>query len=93
LNSIFDHGFYVQAAFFPITKKLEVYGATSWIFGQFNDSHEFVGGANYYPANTRNFRVNAHVINVYRSSTGSTFGYYVAGQKGFTLSLATSVFF
>ncbi|MFL5729904.1 MAG: hypothetical protein ACJ75J_10495 [Cytophagaceae bacterium] len=93
ISSIFDHGFYVQSSFFPVSKKLELYGATSWVFGQFMNSHEIQAGANYYPADTRNFRVNLHVIDVYRSPTGSTFGYYVAGQKGITLSLATSVLF
>ena len=28
-----DHGFYVQASFYPLPKVLEVYGATSQIFG------------------------------------------------------------
>jgi hypothetical protein len=93
LSSIFDHGFYVQAAFFPIPKKLEVYAATSQVFGQFRYSYEYLGGVNFYPADTRNFRVNAQVIGVNRSPTGSTFGYYVAGQKGVTLSLASSILF
>jgi hypothetical protein len=93
LSSIFDHGFYLQVAFPLIPKKVELYTATSQIFGQFRNSHEYLGGLNYYPADTRNFRINAQVINVYRSPTGSTFGYYVAGQKGITVSLAASVFF
>jgi hypothetical protein len=93
IDFIFDHGFYVQAAFPLIAKKLELYTGTSQVFGQFGNSHEYLGGLNYYPADTRNFRVNAHVINVYRSPTGSSFGYYVAGQKGITVSLAASVFF
>ncbi len=33
VGSIHDTGFYVQAAFYPIPKKLEVYAATSQIFG------------------------------------------------------------
>jgi len=33
VGSIHDTGFYVQAAFFPVPKKLEVYGVTSQIFG------------------------------------------------------------
>ena len=30
---IADKGFYIQGAFYPIKKKLELYGATSWVYG------------------------------------------------------------
>ena len=33
VSSILDRGFYVQGAFYPLPKKLELYGATSQIFG------------------------------------------------------------
>ena len=33
VSEIKDHGFYVQGAFYPIKKKLQVYSATSQIFG------------------------------------------------------------
>ena len=53
VDSIHDTGFYVQAAFYPVPKKLELYGATSQIFGDkdagFGNSNEVLGGANYYP--------------------------------------------
>jgi hypothetical protein len=92
-----DHGFYVQAAFYPIPKKLELYTATSQIFGDddlgFDDPSEWIFGMNYYPANTRNHRLNLQYINVDKSPVSSTFGYYVGGQTGDTLSLAASIFF
>ena len=95
--SIHDTGFYVQAAFFPVRKKLELYTATSQIYGDktagFGNSSEYLFGANYYPFNSRNHRLNAHVIDVNRSPVSSTFGYYVGGQKGTTFSMAFSVFF
>jgi hypothetical protein len=93
ISSIFDHGFYIQASYTILPKVIELYLATSQVFGEFRNSNEYLGGMNYYPADTRNFRVNAHVIKVNRSPTGSTFGYYLAGQKGIILSLASSVFF
>lgn len=92
-STIFDHGFQIQTSYTVLPKKLELYTATSQIFGQFRFSNEFLGGINYYPADTRNFRVNAQVIKVYRSAAGSVFGYYLAGQNGTTISLASSVFF
>jgi hypothetical protein len=97
VGRIHDVGFYVQTSFYPVPKKLELYGATSQIWGDsaagFGRSSEYLGGANFYPANTRNHRVNAQVMHVDGSPVNSTFGYYTGGQKGTTLSLAASVFF
>jgi hypothetical protein len=97
VSSIVDTGFYVQAAFFPVPKKLELYGATSQIFGDkdagFDNSSEYLAGVNIYPADTRNHRLNVQVIDVNRSPVSSTFGYYVGGQDGTTVSVAFSVFF
>src|SRR6185369_3720919 len=97
VTSIHDKGFYVQGAFFPIKKKLEVYGATSQIYGDhdagFSNSSEYIVGTNFYPADTRNHRLNAQIIDVHHSPVGSTFGYYTSGKNGITYSLAFSVFF
>ena len=97
VSEIRDWGFYVQAAFFPIPKKLELYGATSQIYGDedagFGTANEYLGGMNYYIADTRNLRLNLQVIDVNRSSVSSVFGYYTAGQVGTTVSLAASIFF
>ena len=95
--SIHDTGFYVQAAFYPVPKKLELYAATSQIFGDkgagFDNSSEYLVGMNFYPVNTRNVRLNVQVIDVNRSPVSSAFGYYVGGQKGTTFSTSFSVFF
>jgi hypothetical protein len=97
VGAIHDTGFYTQAAFFPVPKILELYGATSQVFGDtragFGRSYDWLGGANVYLAGTRNIRLNAQVIEVTRSPVNSTFGYYVGGQKGTTVSLAASIFF
>jgi hypothetical protein len=97
VTSIFDRGFYVQGSFYPIPHKLELYGVTSQIFGDtdagFEHSDEYGGGFNYYPADTRNHRFNLQVLRVNGTPVSSTFGYYVGGQTGTTLSAAFSVFF
>ncbi len=96
-TSINDKGFYVQTAFYPIPKKLELYAATSQIYGDkdagFGNSYEYLVGMNFYPFNTRNYRLNLQVMDVNRSPVSSTFGYYVGGQDGTTVSTAFSVFF
>ena len=48
---------------------------------------------NYYPADTRNHRFNVQALRVNGSPVSSTFGYYVGGQTGTTVSAALSVFF
>jgi hypothetical protein len=97
VDRIHDHGFYVQAAFFPVKKKVEVYGVTSRIFGDraagFGNSREFTVGGNYYWFDSRNVRSNVQVMNIDRSPVSSVFGFYVGGQKGNTVSAATSFYF
>ena len=97
VSELVDKGFYVQAAFFPVPKKLELYGATSQIYGDkgagFANSSEYLVGMNYYPANTRDHRLNLQLIDVNRSPVSSTFGYYSGGQDGTVFSAAFSVFF
>jgi hypothetical protein len=46
-----------------------------------------------YPVDTCNVRFNAQVIEVDRSPQSSLFGFYVGGQKGTTLSSASSIYF
>ena len=60
---------------------------------RFGESREYIRGANFYPAHTRNFRVNFQVIDVKTSAVSSTFGFYVGGQTGRTYSAATSLLF
>lgn len=97
LGGIMDHGFYVQAACFPVPKRVELYVATSQIYGDkdagFSDSDEYLVGTNLYPFDTRDTRLNIQYIDVNRSPVGSTFGYYTAGQKGQTLTVAYSLMF
>ncbi len=97
VREIVDTGFYVQAAFYPVPKTIELYAATSQIYGDkdagFKNSSEYLVGMNYYPFNSRNYRLNAQVIDVNRSPVNSTFGYYTGGQDGTTVAAAFSVFF
>ena len=97
VDEIVDNGFYVQASFFPIPKKLELYAATSQIYGDsdagFGDSSEYLVGMNFYPFDTRDTRLNVQFMDVNSSPVGSTFGYYTAGQDGETVAVAYSLLF
>jgi hypothetical protein len=97
VKDIVDTGFYVQAAFYPLPKKLELYAATSQIYGDkdagFKDSWEYLAGLSFYPFDTRNHRLNLQVMDVHNSPVSSSFGYYIGGQNGYTVSTAFSIFF
>jgi hypothetical protein len=97
VTEIHDSGYYVQGGFYPVPRTLELYGATSQIFGDesagFSTSSEYIGGGNYYPFNSRNIRLNAQFQKVNHSPVGSTFGYYTGGHDGTTFSTAFSIFF
>ena len=91
VGDVRDYGFYVQAADMIVPKRFELYGATSYVFGQYGDPKEFIVGTNYYPWNTRNIRLNGQLISVDHSPVNSTFGFYIGQLTGkvFTVGLTT----
>ena len=93
-TSITDNGFYAEAMQMVIEKTLGVYAATGYVFDQF-ERHpwELAGGASFYPYHNRNLRFNLHLIHIEKSPTGSSFGYYTAGQTGTTMSLGADILF
>jgi len=98
ISSMRDQGFYVQTSYMVWPKKIELYGATSWIFPQFHPKdtkspHEALGGLNWYPTDSRNYRLNLQVISVDRSPVSSTFGFYTGGLKGVSLTLGATALF
>ncbi len=88
-----DSGFYVQLGYMVMPKRIEVYGATSYIFGQYGDPKEFIAGGNYYPWKTRNARLNIQLINVDRSPVSSTFGFYLGQLKGQVFTIGMTGFY
>jgi hypothetical protein len=70
-----------------VPNRIELYGATSYIFGKYGHPKEFIVGGNYYPWNTRNLRLNAQLINVDHSPVSSTFGFYSGLIQGQVFSL------
>lgn len=96
-NMVTDTGFYAQAAKMIRPRKTEAYVASSVVFGDksagYRTSYDFIQGLNFFLFDTRNSRINLHVIEVYRAPTSSVFGYYVGGQKGVTVSAGWSINF
>jgi hypothetical protein len=93
LREVRDSGFYVQTAYMVVPKRVEFYGATSYIFGQFGDPKEFIVGNNYYPWDTRNIRLNTQLIEVDHSPVSSTFGFYNGQQTGPIFSIGMTALY
>jgi hypothetical protein len=93
VTEVRDSGFYVQVADMIVPKRLELYGGTSYIFGQYGNSKEFIVGTNYYPWDTRNIRLNTQLINVDHSPVSSTFGFYIGQQTGPIFSIGMTALY
>ena len=93
VTAVRDYGFYVQAADMIVPKRVELYGATSYVFGQYGNPKEFIVGGNYYPWNTRNIRANLQLISVDHSPVNSTFGFYLGQLSGHIISFGVTTFY
>jgi hypothetical protein len=94
VSTIVDTGFYVQASYFVVPRRLMLYGVTSVIFGAFGITPwEAGGGADVYPFHTRNMRLNVFATHVDRSPVSSLFGYYVGGETGMIYSASADLLF
>lgn len=93
-DSLLDHGFMVEAMHMVVPRTLGLYLVGGYVFDDF-ERHpwELAGGASLFPFESYVWRLNLHVIRVEKSPASSNFGYYTAGQSGFTISLATDILF
>jgi hypothetical protein len=87
VSAVRDTGFYVQLAHMIVPQRVELYGATSYVFSNYGRPKEFIAGANYYPWDTRNLRLNTQVINVDKSPVSSTFGFYTGKVTGQVIAI------
>lgn len=83
VTETFDHGFETEISQFVIPKRLELYGRTSFIFGQFRNSYEYAPGIKWYllPRNHRIWLV-AEGLRIVNSPTSSIITPYNSGFTG-----------
>jgi hypothetical protein len=94
LSSDTDFGIQGQLGYMVVPHRVMLYTSGGYVWDQFKRyPYEISPGLSVYPTGTRSWRLNLHTIYVYKSPTGSTFGYYTAGQTGWTYSLGTDVLF
>jgi hypothetical protein len=92
LTSIYDNGFMAEAMRMVMPKKLGIYVVGGYVFDDFKRHPFEIGtGADFYPSQTRSWRLNLHLLHIYKSPTGSYFGYYQAGQTGTIFSLGADI--
>jgi hypothetical protein len=91
-DNIDDRGFQVQASYMVVPRKANLHMTYGYVADEFErNPWEISGGISVYPSGTRSWRLNLHVNRVERSPTASSFGFYVAGQSGTTVSLGTDI--
>jgi hypothetical protein len=93
VKAVRDTGFYIQMAHMIVPNRIELYGATSYVFSDYGRPKEFMAGGNYYPWNTRNLRMNIQVINVDQSPVSSTFGFYMGKITGTVLAIGATALY
>ena len=75
------------------TKTLELYGRSSAVFGEFQDSSEYALGFNWHPWHNRGFRLIGEANRVEGSPTASIQTIYNAGMTGWNYVLQTQLYF
>ena len=92
LTTIYDNGFMAEASYMVLRRKLMVYTVGGYVFDDFRRfPWEAGGGLNYYPSDTRSWRLNLHLLHVNKSPVQSFFSYYNGGLTGTLFSLGIDI--
>jgi hypothetical protein len=81
--STFDHGFETVVSQF-VPKKWELYGRTSFVFGQFRNSYEHAPGIKWYPIRNHRVYVIAEGLRIFNSPVASIITPYNSGFRGWS---------
>lgn len=92
-ESIFDHGYFVQAATFAIPESLEFFTRGSQVFGDHGSGGEVSLGANWYPYQQRGARLTFELTDVNDSPAQQSRTGYVAGGDGILFRMQLWTFF
>ena len=91
-HAIYDHGFMAEASYMVLRRKLMAYAAGGYVFDDFRRfPWEAGGGLNYYPSDTRSWRLNMHLMHVNKSPVQSSFSYYNGGLTGTLFSVGIDI--
>jgi len=93
LTSMFDHGGELSASYFVLPRKLAVYGRGSIVYGEFNNSWEYAGGAKWHFLPTERLWLSTELMRVYRAPYSGAFTPYTAGMNGWVPMVQTVLAF
>jgi hypothetical protein len=82
LDSMYDRGFELSASYFVVPKKIAVYARGSKVYGQFNDSWEYAGGAKWHFLPTERMWLTAELMRVHKAPYSGAFTPYTSGLTG-----------
>ena len=93
ITSTLDHGAEITAGYFLKPKKVMVYGRSSWVRGEFRNSHEFGGGLKFHYLPTERLWLTTEVFKINRAPYSGAFTPYTAGMKGWVPMIQTVLAF
>jgi hypothetical protein len=82
LDSMYDRGFELSASYFVAPKKIAVYVRGSRVYGHFNDSWEYAGGAKWHFLPTERMWLTAELMRVHKAPYSGAFTPYTSGLTG-----------
>jgi hypothetical protein len=77
-----DHGFQVQASTMLVPKTWQLYLTGSKVFGEYGDPWDVSMGVNWFPYQSRQFRVNAELLHLNDSPVGNLSLPSIVGGNG-----------
>ena len=84
VTETFDYGFELVASKFLVPKRLELYGRTSFVFGQFRNSFEYAPGVKYYVTANHRVWLVAEGLRIVKSPVAAVITPYNAGFTGWS---------
>lgn len=93
IDSLFDHGYFVQGGFFVVPQRLELFSTGSYVTGDYGAGSQIGGGANWYLKGRRGSRFTLDVGYLDRSPAQQDRTGYVAGASGTLVRLQFWSFF
>ena len=81
-----DRGFQLQASGMVIPKVLQAYASGSKIFGQYGDPWDAALGADWFPLERRELKINTQALYMDRSAVGYTSIPYLVGGNGWAFT-------
>jgi hypothetical protein len=87
IGSLLDQGGLLQAGYFVIPSRFELFARTSFVTGRFGGGNEFGGGVNWYPLANRAWRFTFEVLRVNNSPAQNLLTGYRAGERGMLYQL------